>query len=251
MSEQELNHLVASEASPSALDAPPPRWARRLAIGVVAAACLMGLALTGDILRVEWSAQRMRSVADDLVFTDPARARRELEGLLRLCGDRCPAAALEAASATYVELAAGQPAGPAQNRLLDRAETLTRRGLTIQPLSADGWTRLASIRFARSGGRLTPDVLQALRAGYDAAPFRDPSARSRILMLAQAWPEAPEDLRRRALDEFIWISDRDRGAGDRLLSQIPGDFLAEHFRIERAAADEAAARKAMETHAVR
>jgi len=197
-------------------------WARRVRRGLIAA-LLGALAFSGWTAWREWRAEQIEAMAHRLVAAVVAPgAEARLDSLIRACGVQCPARGLEAAAAAKAALAA-RASGEERLALYAEAELLARRGLARNPVSAEGWARLAMILSERAGGAPSPLAVGALRTSYSAAPFSRGAAVWRIGFCASHWPIIEPGLRRHAVDELVWLAGVDRSLAEHLVAQIQDD----------------------------
>ena len=201
-----------------------PRRGRRaggLLVRVLLVTALGGaLVYSGWIAKREWAAERIETVARGLVGgVGPQDASVRLDRWLALCAADCPARGTEAAAAAKAALAA-RAKGAGRAQLYEEALTLTRTALKRNPISAEGWARLAMIRSEQADGRLTPEVADALRTSYSAAPFSRGAAVWRISFCASHWHGLDSGLRRHAVDELVWLSSIDRSLADAVVERV-------------------------------
>jgi hypothetical protein len=142
------------------------------------------------------------------------------------CLPPCPARAHEAMAAEEVrafrESATPSPADPA----LVRAQAHIHRSLARNPLYAASWSRLAQIQ-AYASPDAPERALATLAISYQAAPYDPTGAGFRIDYVLSHWSAAPRPLRRKALDECVWLA----GVNPELLDQLrakPRDPAAEY-----------------------
>ena len=220
----------ARAARPRA-DPPPARITPAVAVAALLGAALLGAAaLTGWTFLRELAASRLVAAAGDVI--DRGAGAAELERRLAGCGVRCPSRGRDAAAAAKLVLA-GRTSGAARSRLLADAEAEQRRALAGEPLSAEGWGRLALIRSLADGGRLGPGALSALERSYEAAPFSRGASAWRIGFCLRRWSDITPSLRNRALDELAWLVRIDPPLADRLIRQAsdPAGRLAIDLRL--------------------
>ncbi|CAN7291502.1 hypothetical protein LJR225_001526 [Phenylobacterium sp. LjRoot225] len=121
------------------------------------------------------------------------------------CLSPCPARASEAIAAAEVRAFRESEAQSASDPTLSRAEAQVRQSLARNPLLAANWSRLAQIE-AYASPNDSRQALATLAISYQAAPYDPTGAGFRIDYVLNHWSAAPRSLRRRALDEIIWLS---------------------------------------------
>jgi hypothetical protein len=205
------DHAIAEAAAPDPSNGggrTPRRVGGAVRVAQVIAVALLGAALiySGWIAKREWAAEQIEAAANRVAVggaTDQASA--DLDRWLALCGADCPARGAEAAAAAKAALAA-RAQGARRAELYDEALALTHAALKRNPISAEGWARLAMILSEMRGGALTPEIARALRTSYSAAPFSRGAAVWRIGFCGSHWSDLAPDLRRHAVDELTWLS---------------------------------------------
>jgi hypothetical protein len=194
-----------------------PGWR---ANSVAAAALAVALVFTGWICWREIAAQQIELIADDLASeTFDASAPADLDRWIAICGPHCDSRGLEAASAAKAVLAA-KAAGTAQQRLYDSAERLTRAALRRNPLSAEGWARLAMVLSARSPGPPSSETLAAVKKSFAAAPYSRGTSVWRIGYCGRHWNEIGPELRHAAAAELAWLALIDRSLAHDVVAHV-------------------------------
>lgn len=123
---------------------------------------------------------------------------------------------------------------------LDGAERETRRALAHSPGLAIAWVRLAYIETWRHG-RLTPAALEHLRKSYEVAPLGPDASAARITLIFESWPDAPPEIRSRALREVVAVRARNREEAHKWVEAIrnPEGRLAIGMAIAAAESEDA------------
>jgi hypothetical protein len=177
---------------------------RKVGGRVIAAAyglALLGSAVLGahvlrDALldaRLEATVTRDRGGRADLPWQAPVQGDP--------CAAACPPRAL-AASGVHLIMAAGGPSDPNGARLPD-AQRRLEEALARRP-SEGGWlTWLAYVKALRGG--VTPAVLDAYAASYEAAPYLPREGFWRVRFGALNWTRLPVAVRRKMIAEAVWL----------------------------------------------
>jgi hypothetical protein len=175
-------------ARPAASDA----WRRAAGASWIVAVAFTGLVVAREA-NAEFIVQRIQ---DRLESGGPATP------FAGPCLAPCPARAREAMAAEEVRAYRESENRPAAG--LSRAEADIRHALARSPLLAASWSRLAQIQSYAS-----PDpgpALATLAISYQAAPYDPTGAAFRVDYVLSHWAAAPRPLRRKALDESIWLA---------------------------------------------
>jgi hypothetical protein len=109
------------------------------------------------------------------------------------------------ARARILALAAARAGNPkAAETLYDQAETAARRGLTISPVAAPIWKRLAEIEAARAGWANEP--AQALaKTVREVAPADPEAAIWRVEFVMAHWADLGNDMRQPAMSDLAGL----------------------------------------------
>lgn len=166
----------------------------------VVLACLTAMACAGLVLQREAVVTRWQGyLVDQYLAAQRADSTyRTLPPQARATSPR--AQILEALS--LAREAHTMPAGAQRAHRLARADTLTRRAISIRPHWGEAWTVRGYV-LAQQRPAGAPETLAALRRAYAEAPFLRHAAQWRIEYGLDQWARLDAETQRRLVDEAV------------------------------------------------
>lgn len=203
---------------------PRARTTRALAGAALLGATLLAL----PVLRDQWTNTRLEAaVLQDMTGAKPLPWAEGGEN--SLCDHGCPPRALAASGVRLTLQAAKELNWRKRHALLTQAKSRLDSALAVRPFSGGWWTWLA---YARAlDGDEPSATLSALTRSYEAAPFLPSESVWRVAYAAQNWESLSPMLRRRVIDEAIWMRDVDPDNAEKVFPQFASPAAAEALRL--------------------